>query len=185
VRPSRIRREPVRLSEEQIDPRKVRKALERSRDREMWGGVAGVLLFSAALAASAVGIAAVTFFKTDPRAEAEEARFGQCYSGGVNCVLDGGTIYVAREKVAIAGITAPAIQSAQCPEERSRGIDAAMRLADLLNSGKVTIGPTFRDELGRDVRKVSVDGKDVGDTLYDEDLAKRVDSSEKWCQAAG
>ncbi len=143
-RPSRIRREPVRLRlEPDTDPVK---AEAKAREREMWGGVTGVLLFAAALAVLVVGVSAATIFRDDPAAAARAARFGQCYNAsGPNCVLDGATIYVARQKVTIAGVEAPQIQDARCDAERNRGIDAAVRLADLLNSGKVSVSAPFGD----------------------------------------
>jgi endonuclease YncB( thermonuclease family) len=176
VRPSRIRREPVRLSETKpLSEREVKEAELRARQREVWGGVAGVVSIAIVLAVLMVGISVATIFHEDPAAAARDARFVQCYNGGTNCVLDGDTIYAAGEKIQIAGMQAPHIQGASCPEERSRGIDAAVRLAELLNSGKVSVGPTFRDDYGRSVRKVLVDGKDVGETMIDADLARRYD----------
>jgi endonuclease YncB( thermonuclease family) len=97
-------------------------------------------------------------------------------------VLDGDTIRVDGKKVEIAGIAAPAIVDAQCPEERSRGIDAAVRLADLLNGGNVTVGAPIRDANGREVRKVQVGGEDVGDSLIDAGLARKYDGTpQEWC----
>jgi micrococcal nuclease len=179
VRPSRIRREPVRL-EPQLDPVK---AEARAREREMWGGVAGVVLFGVALAVLVVGISVATIFHEDRAAAARALRFGQCYNAqGPNCVLDGGTIYVRGTKVVIAGIDAPQIQGAGCAAETDRGIDAAVRLADLLNSGKVSVGAPFRDEYGRDVRKVSVDDEDVGGTLIEAGAAREYDGKPQgWC----
>ena len=47
-----------------------------------------------------------------------------------------------------------------------------MRLADLLNSGKVSVGAPFRDEYGRAVRKVQVDNKDVVGTMVEAGVAR-------------
>ena len=179
VRASRIRREPVRL-EPAPDPAKVE---AKAREREMWGGVTGVLLFAAALAVLVVGVSAATIFRDDPDAAARANRFGQCYNAlGPNCVLDGATIYVARQKVTIAGVDAPQIQDARCDAERSRGIDAAVRLADLLNSGKVTVSAPFRDAAGRTVRKVQVNGEDVGAAMVEAGVAREYDGTrQSWC----
>jgi endonuclease YncB( thermonuclease family) len=76
-------------------------------------------------------------------------------------VLDGDTIYLERQKIEIAGLDAPEINGAACGDERERGINAAVKLADLLNGGQVTASPPFRDAYGRTVRNVEVDGKDV------------------------
>jgi endonuclease YncB( thermonuclease family) len=181
ARPSRIRREPVRLHGGS-EPQKERKTLLTPREREMWGGVTGVLLFAAALAVVIVGIGAVTFFRDDPEAAARAARFGQCYNGGANCVIDGGAIYVQGTRVEIAGIEAPSIQNAQCDAERTRGIDAAVRLAELLNSGRVSVSGAFRDASGREVRKVAVNGEDVAGTMIDAGVAQKPGSETAgWC----
>jgi len=174
LRPSRIRREPVTL----VKP----KVATTTRGQEIRGGVVGVLTIAAALAVAIVGISAVTLFKADPAAD--DRRFGQCYSGGSNCVVDGDTIFVRGNKLAIAGIWVPQIQEARCDGERSKGIDAAILLAGLLNSGNVTVGPTFTDDLGRSVRTVSVKGKDVGKAMIDAGVARKADPERKpkgWC----
>ena len=86
------------------------------------------------------------------------------------------------QKVEIAGVEAPQIQDARCDAERSRGIDAAVRLADLLNSGKVSVGAPFRDPYGRAVRKVQVDGEDVAGTMVEAGVAREYDGKPQgWC----
>ena len=173
LRPSRIRRDPVALE---------KKVEASSREREILGGVAGVLLFALAIVAIIVGISVATLSKYDPAAAAAAARFNQCYNGGANCVIDGDTIYVAGEKVEIAGIAAPQIQAAACADERNRGIDAAIGLADRLNGGKVTVGGPIRDPSGREVRKVAVDGRDVAAAMVGAGLARDDSSAPRsWC----
>ena len=184
VRKSRIRREPLLREPVRIlSEAELRKAEARAREREMWGGLAGMVLFAAAIAAAAIAVGVVTFFRSDPKAAAQAARFEQCYAAeGTNCVVDGDTIYVGGAKVQIAGVEAPLIQGAKCEAERSRGIDATMRLADLLNSGNVTVSRTFRDSSGTAVRKVLVNGEDVGETMISAGIAREAGSSEPdWC----
>jgi endonuclease YncB( thermonuclease family) len=179
LRPSRIRREPVRLVESAA---RVQKAAASSREREMWGGVAGVLLIAAALVIVIVGVSVATILHDDPAADAQARQFGQCYNGGQNCVVDGNTIYVAGEKVEIAGVDAPQIQGARCPKERDRGIDTATRLAELLNRGNVTVSTSFR-EFGREVRKVELNGDDIAATMISTGMAKQRlgDQQQGWC----
>jgi micrococcal nuclease len=179
---SRIRRQPVRLVESNV-PDKPRTAV-RTREQELWGSVAGVLLFAVVIVVAIAGIAAATILHQDPAADARERQFGQCYNGGQNCVIDGGTIYVAGEKVTIAGIDTPQILGAQCPEEHARGIDAAVRLANYLNSGSVTLGPPVRDSSGRQVRSVAVKGRDVGQWMVGAGLAREyLGTRGNWCSA--
>ncbi|MEP7131261.1 MAG: thermonuclease family protein [Sphingomicrobium sp.] len=177
-RPSRIRRDPVRI-EPQVSLAKVAAI---SSEREVWGGVAGVLVFAGALVVLAVGISAATIFHDDPAAAARAARFGQCYNSGPNCVIDGGTMRVGGRKLAIAGVDAPSIQDARCEAERSRGIDAAVRLSEMLNGGRVTVGGAFRDGSGREVRKVQVGGADVGDAMVDAGVVRTSEGTpQDWC----
>lgn len=180
VRPSRIRRDPVPLE----SSARVKEAEINSREREMWGGIAGVLLFALAIVVVTIGISVATIFHDDPAAAARTAQFGQCYNAqGPNCVLDGDTIYVGGVKVEIAGMEAPRIRDARCSSERDRGIEAASRLADLLNSGRVTASGTFLDQSGRDVRSVQVKGHDVGEAMISSGLARSYAGAKRqpWC----
>lgn len=181
---SRIRRDPVRVADALV-PAGPRTAV-RSREAEIWGGVAGILLIAAAVTAAIVGIGFATSSSGGAAGAGKQVRFGQCYNaGGPDCVLDGGTVFVAGEKVAIAGLTVPAIQDAQCPDESSRGIEAAGRIAGLLNSGPVEVSAPFRDEYGRDVRRIAVKGRDVADTMIGAGLARRYRGEpEKWCSSS-
>jgi endonuclease YncB( thermonuclease family) len=173
MRPSRIRREPVRVPTEA----ELKAAEVSKREREKWRTAAGVLFFAAGIAALAVAISAATYSRYDAAAVAREAaRFRQCYSAtGVNCVLDGDTIRVQGQWLDIAGLDAPEIKGAACGEERDRGIDAAVRLENLLNSGQVGVSAPVRDQYGRVVRKVEVNGKDVARAMISARVARVYD----------
>jgi len=181
VRPSRIRREPVRVKTEA----ELQKEAAEAREREKWRAFIGVGLFAAAIALVIVGIGVATYSRFDPAAAAREAaRFRQCYNAAAegNCVLDGDTIRVGSEWADIAGLEAPAIQGAACGDERVSGIDAAVRLADLLNSGKVTVSAPFSDQYGRPVRKVEVNGKDVTKAMISAGVARAyIGKKRDWC----
>ena len=174
-RPSRIRRDPVRLD-------KTPEVKPDAPEVEIWTGVAGMLMFGAAIATATIGIAAATAFRDDPAAAARALQFDQCYNAqGPNCVADGGTIYAAGERVVIAGIEAPGIGDAKCPDEHDRGIESATLLAEILNSGPVTIGRPFRDQIGRTVHKVEVKGRDVALKMIGEDAAHETGSGLTYC----
>jgi endonuclease YncB( thermonuclease family) len=137
--------------------------------------------------AAAIAIGAMTYSSYDPaKAAAEASRFRQCYTGvGDNCVLDGDTIYVQREKVEIAGVDAPEIRGGACGDERERGTDAAVRLADLLDGGEVTVGDPFRDQYGRLVSSVAVNGKDVAKSLIAARVVRQYNGEKHdWCRKA-
>ena len=183
-RPSRIRRATVRI--EIVRPMtkaEIEKAEARARELEIWGGVGGILLFGLGIAALTVGVSVATILYERPDAPTPSARFDQCYTAsGPNCVVDGDTIKVAGTKITIAGIDTPQIQDAVCGDERTKGIAAAVRLAALLNGGKVTIGRAFHDDYGREVRKVKVDGDDVGNAMIGAGVAREFDGSKPdWC----
>lgn len=170
---SRIRRQPVPVQKTIAPP---------TPQQEVIGGVAGIVLFAVALAVLIVGVSVATIFHEDPNAAARAAQYGQCYNAeGTNCVLDGDTIYVAGQRVDIAGIAAPKIGGAECPDERTRGIDSAVQLADLLNSGKVTLGPMVREPDGQLRRKVAVRGNDVGLAMIAAGAARDYGDTNGWC----
>jgi micrococcal nuclease len=172
---SRIRRQPV--------PVAVQKAIAPpTPQEEVIGGIAGIILFAIALVVLIVGVSVATIFHDDPGAAARAAQFGQCYNAeGTNCVLDGDTIYVAGQRVDIAGIAVPKIQGAGCPDERGRGIDSAVQLADLLNSGNVTLGAVVREPDGQVRRKVEVRGNDIGLAMIAAGAARDYGDANGWC----
>ena len=179
ARPSRIRREPVALNANV--PAKPQRPLNY-RERELFFGIAGILIFGTLIAAGIIALSIFTVFRDDPAADARAAQFNQCYAAaGPNCVLDGGTIYLAGERVEIAGIDAPKIAEARCDREHDRGIEAATELALLLNGGRVSIGAPFRDSTGRTVRKVEVNGRDIARHMIGQDLAHEANSGLAWC----
>jgi endonuclease YncB( thermonuclease family) len=177
-RPSRIRRDPVAIN----GPTAVKPRRAYSRERELFFGIVGILIFAALIGAGIIAFSIYTVFRDDPEADARATRFSQCYNAqGPNCVADGGAIYAAGERVQIAGIEAPRIGDAECPNEHDRGIEAASLLAEILNSGPVTIGPPFRDQIGRTVHKVEVKGRDVGLKMIGEGAAHETASGLTYC----
>lgn len=113
------------------------------------------------------------------------AGFGLCHEGGgTNCVVDGDTLWIAGQKLRIAGIDAPETHEPGCPAEAALGKAAAEKLRKLLNSGTVTTSAIDRDKdsNGRLLRNVAVDGKDVGAALIAAGLARRYRGAKKaWC----
>ena len=173
LRPSRIRRDPVRTLD------KIEPPSPPSPEREVWGAVAGVLVIAAGCTALVVGLSQVTSY-TGPVAAAERAEaaaeIGHCGTrGGSDCVLDGDTLFIAGQRVDIAGIDAPEIHPARCREEARRGIQAAVRLHELVNRGAVTLVGAGSGDGGPArpiVSKVEVDGLDVGSVLVGAGLAR-------------
>jgi endonuclease YncB( thermonuclease family) len=189
-KPSKIRRQPVELRPSRIrrDPARVESVAQprpESPEREVWGAVLGVVLFALVGTALVLGFGAITNLRRAAPAE-PAGHFNQCYNGGANCVVDGDTIYFGGTKIEIAGMDAPEIRGAACPEETSRGIDAAVRLLALLNSGKVTIAGPEREPDGQVLTKVEVDGEDVGDAMISAGMARDYGSGRRsWCSEGG
>ncbi|MFL6829297.1 MAG: thermonuclease family protein [Sphingomicrobium sp.] len=174
LRPSRIRRDPVRLKSP-VEPK------PESPEREAWSTVAGVTALAVAGTILVVGFGVATAYISVAAAEPPRPPFDQCYNGGPTCVLDGDTIYVRGARVEIAGLDTPKIQGAACDEERDRGIAAAVQLAGLLNGGRVSVGAGERGPDGRVLRKVEVDGRDVGLAMVDAGVARTDASGGSWC----
>jgi endonuclease YncB( thermonuclease family) len=175
LRPSRIRRDPVPRLDDKVEP--------DSPEREIWGGVAGVVLFGVVCAVLVLGVSEITSHRS-AAAPASSPRFPHCWEGPApNCVDDGDTVVIGGERVEIAGIDAPEIRGAKCTEERSRGIAAAVRLDELLNRGTVTVtGAPERDSDGQLLRHVQVDGKDVAGAMTAAGVARELGGGRRsWC----
>lgn len=104
--------------------------------------------------------------------------------------IDGDTIRIGRETIRIASIDAPETGSrAKCESERRLGEAAKRRLAALVASGPVQVtrgdpadGRTF-DRYGRTLGTVTVNGRDVGDVLVAEGLAREwTGRRQPWCR---
>ena len=176
VRPSRIRRDPLL-----VRPIETKKKPPRSREFEMWIGVAGIALFGAAIAAATMGFSVITASDKDDAPIAPSTAFGSC-EGNPNCVVDGDTIRLAGQTVQIAGIATPDIHVPQCSAEGELGARAVQKLTALLNGGKVTLGATARDADGVMRTTVLVNGHDVAAAMIDAGVAQERGSIEpEWC----
>lgn len=112
--------------------------------------------------------------------------FGVCGQGRrINCVVDGDTLYVHGDKIRLSDINTPELFSPQCGREAQLAAQAQQRLTQLLNQGPIEIKSTFgRDEdvYGRKLRKITRDGKSLGDILVAEGLAHKWRGyKQSWC----
>ncbi|MBA3576384.1 MAG: thermonuclease family protein [Sphingomonas sp.] len=121
----------------------------------------------------------------DARTEGARATFGFCHSGGgTNCVVDGDTIWLAGQNIRIADIDAPETHEPSCVAEKRLGDRATRRLHQLVSGGTISLEGIGRDQdrYGRKLRRVLVDGANVGDTLVDEGLARWYEGGRRsWC----
>lgn len=95
----------------------------------------------------------------------------------ITCVVDGDTVWIDREKIRLADIDAPEINS-ECAAERALAIRALDRLAALLTGREVSIKRKGTDRYGRTLAKFD----DIGDQLVHEGLARRWEGKRRgWC----
>jgi micrococcal nuclease len=108
-------------------------------------------------------------------------------SGKVAWVIDGDTFRLASgEKIRIAGIDAPesAARNARCRAEIARGKAATRRTIALLKGRAVTIERVGRS-YDRTVARVRLGGRDLGEMLVAEDIARwwpRGRAKPDWCR---
>ena len=100
-------------------------------------------------------------------------------------VVDGDTVNLAGQSIRLVGFDTPETYRAQCASERSLGDAASARLRDLLagaSSAELVYLPR-RDQYGRDLARLMLDGRDVADIMVGEGLARRYTGGHRqsWC----
>lgn len=103
-------------------------------------------------------------------------------------VLDGDTIVLEGTHIRIANIDAPEIHHYGCDAELRLGLVAKRRMAELLDSGPVTVhrgdpeSGRLKDRYGRTLATIEVDGRDVGAIMIGEGLARPWTGKRRtWC----
>jgi len=131
---------------------------------------------------------AVSAAAAPPLRSFEPRTFGSCHSGGgIDCVVDGDTFWMAGEKIRIADIDAPETHPARCDEEARLGAAATARLQALLNAGPIELamGARDTDRYGRKLRIVMRDKQSLGETMVRDGLARRWEGRRRpWCADA-
>jgi endonuclease YncB( thermonuclease family) len=113
--------------------------------------------------------------------EAAKAAFGYCGQGEhINCVADGGTFWYKGEKIVIADIVSPGIDTARCDGERKVGFAAKLRLLNLLNAGSFSMNAAGQPDKGGAPRVISRDGRSLGGQMINEGLARKPGNG-AWC----
>lgn len=92
---------------------------------------------------------------------------------------------LAGETIRLVGFDTPETYRAQCNAERARGDAATERLRELLaraSSARLAYLPR-RDQYGRDLAQLMLDGQDVADVMVGEGLARRYSGGQRqsWC----
>lgn len=89
-----------------------------------------------------------------------------------NCVVDGDTFWLGGEKFRIANIDTPELSTPRCSAERRLAQRATGRLLELLVGQDIAIERRGLDKYGRTLALVAAQGRDVGDVLVAEGLAR-------------
>ncbi|WP_084620023.1 thermonuclease family protein [Devosia chinhatensis] len=102
------------------------------------------------------------------------------------CVVDGDTLWAGGldKSVRLETIDAPETRGNLCggQAEASLGRQAANRLVQLLNENVATLTLNGKDRYGRNLGTLWIAGRDVGDILISEGLARRwPNGHEFWC----
>jgi endonuclease YncB( thermonuclease family) len=134
-------------------------------------------------AAAAIAIAVIAYVMAPPP---ESARADELHDVRV---IDGDTIRAAEITYRVVNIDTPEVGgNARCDAERQAGRRATQRTRALIEGARrVETRNTGRtDRYGRVVAFVLVDGRDLGDTLIAEGLARPWRGRrEPWCGAGG
>lgn len=113
-------------------------------------------------------------------------RFAMCGGGKrYTCVVDGDTIWLQGENLRLRSFDTPEPFTDICggKQEVALAKRASARLLDLLNGNPFTVETFGIDGTGkRTLATIRIAGRDVGDILIDERLARRwPDGEEWWC----
>lgn len=100
-------------------------------------------------------------------------------------VIDGDTIDISGERVRLIGFDTPETYRAKCSFEKNLGDNASVRLAELV-AGSSVLEISYkprRDNYGRLLGNLYVNGKDVGSVLVSEGLARAYNGGKRseWC----
>lgn len=123
---------------------------------------------------------------TSPAPVAAERRvsFSMCGRYRYTCVVDGDTIWFDGKNVRLQSYDTPEPYNDICggPAEVALAHRASARLLQLLNSNAFAVDFTGTDRYGRTLATIRIGGRDVGDILIEEGLARRwPDGPEFWC----
>lgn len=99
--------------------------------------------------------------------------------------VDGDTIKRAGQTIRLVGFDTPETYQPQCDAELRRGKAATAKLRELLASAstaELTYLPR-RDQYGRELARLTLDGRDVADILVREGLARHYHGGQRqsWC----
>ena len=100
-------------------------------------------------------------------------------------VVDGDTVRLAGQAIRLIGFDTPETYRAQCAAKQDLGEAATDRLRDLLaqaSTAQLSYRPR-RDQYGRELARLMLDGQDVADIMVREGFARRYAGGQRqlWC----
>ena len=101
------------------------------------------------------------------------------------CIVDGDTLWLDGENIRLEGFDTPEPMTAICGGEREKELAAraSARLIELLNGNTWTMERSSTDRHGRTLATIRIGGRDVGEWLVEERLARWwPDGEEWWCE---
>jgi endonuclease YncB( thermonuclease family) len=117
-------------------------------------------------------------------APASAAQFQMCGRDRYTCVVDGDTIWLNGQNLRLQNYDTPEPYNDICGGQAEVALarKASARLLELLNSNPFTVETGRKDRYGRVLATIRINGRDVGDILISEGLARRwPDGHEFWC----
>lgn len=111
-------------------------------------------------------------------------QFEMCGSRRHTCVVDGDTIWLNGQNLRLQSYDTPEPYTDICGGQAEVALArrASARLLELLNSSAFTVETGRQDRYGRVLATIRIGGRDVGDILISEGLARRwPDGHEFWC----
>lgn len=110
--------------------------------------------------------------------------FRMCGSNRYTCIVDGDTIWFEGQNLRLESYDTPEPYNDICGGQREVALAhlASARLLELLNSNAFTVDTHGADRYGRTLATIRIGGRDVGDVLIAEGLARRwPNGREFWC----
>jgi endonuclease YncB( thermonuclease family) len=123
--------------------------------------------------------------KAQPRPQIAKCVPGQARTADEYCLVDGDTIWIDGEKLRMEGYDTPEPQTHICGGDAEIALAhrASDRVIELLNSHDWTVEYGKPDNTGtRTLVTIRIRGRDIGDILIEEGLARSwPDGEEWWC----
>lgn len=118
------------------------------------------------------------------QAQEWRVQFGMCGRDRHTCVVDGDTIWLQGVNLRLESYDTPEPYNDICGgrAEVALAKRASERLLQLLNGNAFTVEAGGEDRYGRVLATIRIGGRDVGDILIEEGLARRwPNGREFWC----